>query len=70
MSLEGIVQNGSIILPEGSQLPEGTLVRIEPVSDEAKTLAARFAAIVGIVDELPSDMAKNHDHYLHGAPKK
>ena len=27
----------------------------------------RFA---GAVKRLPSDMARNHDHYLHGRPKK
>ena len=24
----------------------------------------------GKADGLPSDLAENHDHYLHGAPKK
>ena len=24
----------------------------------------------GTVDDLPSDFAENHDHYIHGAPKR
>ena len=27
----------------------------------------RFA---GVIQGLPCDMARNHDHYLHGRPKK
>ena len=26
--------------------------------------------VAGSVQGLPSDFAENHDHYLHGAPKK
>ncbi len=34
-----------------------------------QTLADQFADVIGTVSELPADMAENHDHYLHGAPK-
>ena len=30
------------------------------------TLPERFRDIVGTVPDLPSDMAENHDHYVHG----
>ena len=30
----------------------------------------RLKDFVGIADDLPEDLAENHDHYLHGRPKK
>ena len=33
-------------------------------------MAERYAGLIGITDHLPEDMAENHDHYLHGHPKK
>jgi hypothetical protein len=35
-----------------------------------KTLAERYAELIGITDALPEDTAENHDHYLHGAPRQ
>ena len=73
--LEGIVQNGVIVFPTGLTLPEGTKVRIEPVapapvSGTDASAAADLLRFVGMADDLPTDMALNHDHYLHGAPKR
>jgi hypothetical protein len=54
-------------------LPPGTKVRIEPIpSDEppTPTLAERLKPVIGSVTDLPSDMAEQHDHYLHGTPKR
>jgi hypothetical protein len=40
----------------------------------SKNDAARFTdgllRIAARIEGLPSDFAKNHDHYLHGLPKK
>jgi hypothetical protein len=36
---------------------------------ETQTLADQFADVIGSASDLPSDMAAQHDHYLHGAPK-
>lgn len=33
------------------------------------TLAEQFADVIGTVPDLPTDMASQHDHYLHGVPK-
>ncbi len=30
----------------------------------------KMAKLAGTVDGLPSDYALNHDHYLHGTPKR
>jgi hypothetical protein len=71
MSYLGQVRNGVIVLEEDVSLAEGTKVRVEPVeATEPPTLAERLKNCIGIIEGLPSDMARNHDHYLHGQPKK
>jgi hypothetical protein len=35
-----------------------------------KTLLEQLGDLVGSVPDLPTDMAEQHDHYLHGAPKE
>lgn len=75
MVYRGVVKNGVVVIEEGATLPEGTEVRIEPfargetVPSEGPTLIEQFGNVIGTVPDLPSDMAENHDHYLHGAPK-
>jgi len=73
MSYQGIVANGTIILDDGVQLPNGMRVEVE-VMPEPKTVSesslASLLKYAGMVTDLPADMARNHDHYLHGAPKK
>ena len=72
----GKVRNGVVVLENGTGLPDGTDVRVEPFSRdesavvEGPTLAEQFADVIGTVPDLPSDMAAQHDHYLHGAPKR
>ena len=72
MSFEGHIENGVAVFDEPVSLPDGLKVRIVPVVDAArksagrKTLAERFKNIIGSVDDLPEDMAENHDKYLHG----
>ena len=74
MSYTGIVEDGKVILPPEAKLPSGTKVRIEPLGplDSTATLAETLKDFVGVVDgrDLPTDLAKNHDHYLHGSPKR
>ena len=67
----GQVKNGVIVLEEEMSLAEGTKVRVEPVeATQLPTLAERLKGFIGKAEGLPSDLAKNHDHYLHGQPKK
>lgn len=73
MTARGIVRNGVVELAPGVTLPEGAEVDIElaapqPVSD----LARMLVSLAGTVDPtgLPPDLADNHDHYIHGAPKE
>ena len=77
MIYRGHVENGIVLLNDDARLPDGTVVNVEPVeaaasADEAEipTLFERLKDVVGIVEGLPADFAENHDHYLHGHPKK
>ena len=67
MTYRGHIENGSVVLDEQVMLPEGTEVRVEPVSAQSRmTLAERFKDVIGCIPDLPPDMAKHHDHYIHG----
>ena len=73
MSITVTVENDTIKLPV--HVPDGTRLEItlpaeSAETDHRRTLAERYAKFVGLADDLPPDMAKNHDHYLHGAPKR
>lgn len=71
MVFQGHIQNGVAVFDEPASLPDGMKVRIVPVVETGrKTLAERFKNIIGAVDDLPEDMAENHDHYLRGTPKR
>jgi hypothetical protein len=70
MTYRGHIENGSIVFDEAVVLPEGTKVRVEPLAESGKTLAERFGDLIGCISDLPSDMAENHDHYIHGTPKR
>ena len=67
MSYFGRVENGVVVLETGSIMPEGIRVRVEPVdSVEPKgTLAEKLLDWAGGGVDLPSDLARRHDEYLH-----
>ena len=72
MVYRGKVRNGVVVFDTSAVLPEGTEVCIEPVAAPAQaaavgpTLAEQFADVIGTVPDSASDMAAQHDHYLHG----
>jgi len=72
MSVTGIVTNGVIVLPPGVQFPDGTEVELTPLfsAKDAEEFTAELLRIASQTKNLPPDLAKNHDHYLHGLPKK
>lgn len=37
---------------------------------KAKTLLETLAPVIGKAKWLPADFAEQHDHYIHGAPKR
>ena len=76
MSYTGKVQNGVVVLPPEAHLPEGMEVRVEPLKKQGRktratdSLSKTLLQFAGKAKGLPADMARNHDHYLHGLPKK
>jgi hypothetical protein len=73
MQIEGTVHNGVVVLESDALLPEGTRVTVipqEPADDVGPTIYERYQEIIGAAHGLPADMAENHDHYIHGTPKK
>jgi hypothetical protein len=70
MTYRGRVKNGVIVLESKSKLAEGTVVDVEPIQKPKETLGQKLLKHAGVAKGLPKDMAENHDHYLHGLPKK
>jgi hypothetical protein len=84
MTVDGRIENGQIVLNQEISLPEGMKVREEFVSkdpaqeltkeesssEELPSLYERMKPFIGAVTGLPADYAINHDHYLHGQPKR
>ena len=71
MTYRGHVENGVVVLDEPASLPEGAKVRVELEAPERElTLAERLKDVVGILKGLPADFAAQHDHYIHGTPKR
>ena len=78
MIYRGHVKNGVVVLDENVSLPEGTEVKIEALGEvpvpndqsEISTLYERLEPVIGMARGLPPDFAENHDHYIHGRPRK
>lgn len=72
MSYTGTIIGGVVQLPPGASLPDGTLVRIEPVAPahDRRSLVEKMKAIAQSLPDLPEDWAAQHDHYIHGTPKR
>lgn len=66
------VVNGRLEFNESVELPEGTLLDVTLSEDEDNipTVLERYRSVVGIIDCLPEDFAEQHDHYIHGTPKR
>ena len=70
MSFTGKVRDGVVVLPPGLKLPDGLEVQlIVPDMASSPSFAERYAAYIGAADDLPSDLAENLDHYVHGHRK-
>jgi hypothetical protein len=82
MTYRGYVKNGSVQLETALDLPDGTVVSVRPVrvkhgrprrraTGQAVTTWGRILLrYAGRATGLPADLARNHDHYLYGLPKK
>lgn len=65
----GHIKNGSVILDDPAQLPEGSQVLIMPVESQA-TPADLLRQVTGKGQNLPDDGSVQHDHYIYGTPKR
>ena len=65
----GQVKDGVVVLDDGIALTEGLRVRVEPAEEapSAPSLVQQLQAWAGKGEDLPKDLARNHDHYLHGS---
>jgi len=75
MSITLIVENDTIKLPV--HVPDGTRVEVTLPGEETASATGKAAevtdallAISARVKGLPPDLAAQHDHYLHGQPKR
>lgn len=78
MTYRGRIKNGVVVFDEAVSLPEGTEVEVvlpqpnEGASQQkgTPTLYEQLKDVIGVITDLPPDFAENHDHYIHGCPKK
>ena len=70
MTFSGIVENGVVVLDQAGQIPDGTRVQVILSQAQSPTLSDTLLKYAGAVSDLPIDMAEQHDHYLHGTPKR
>jgi hypothetical protein len=71
MTYRGHVKNGVVVF-EGPQIPpNGVSVEVAVVAqNNAESLGKMLLRHAGKISSLPDDMAEQHDHYLHGTPKR
>lgn len=78
MVYRGHVENGVIRLEDAPTLPEGVEVEVRLLAEESSqegeektpSLYERLKDVVGKAEGLPSDLAENHDYYLHGRARQ
>jgi hypothetical protein len=85
MTIRGKVKKGKILLDKPLAFPDGTEVEVRPIKQRKtaakkpkaakpkarqRSLAERFANVIGNATGLPPDASINHDHFLYGTPKK
>ena len=72
MVYHGRVKNGVVVMDDPQALPDGTEVQVTPLprAEQKEPLGKRLLKFAGSVEGLPSDMAEQHDHYIHGTPKR
>ena len=84
MTLRGHIHNGAVVLdePAPAGLAEGAQVEVRlidgtdagppraAVGVDGPTWGEVLGDLIGAADGLPPDMAENHDHYIHGTPRR
>ncbi len=70
MEFEGTVQNGVIVVNSTESLPEGARVRVIVEEAPPKPTLSSLLKYAGALSDMPADFAEQHDHYIHGTPKR
>jgi hypothetical protein len=76
MSFEGTILNGTVVFENPPALPDGTVVEVavkapaEGPKPAAPTLGDRLMKFAGVIKDMPADFAAEHDHYIHGTPRR
>jgi len=79
MSYRGHFKSGVIVFDSPPPLGEGAVVEVQPVDQSTSAGPGRenlptwgevLKDFVGKARGLPADMARNHDHYIHGTRKQ
>ena len=82
LKFTGTVVDGVVVFENGHVPPNGTAVEVVPLAAEMPKPDATedpggssgslswLLKYAGVVDDLPVDFAAQHDHYIHGTPKR
>jgi hypothetical protein len=72
MSLEGTIIDGKVVFDEPAPVSEGTRVEVtvKQAPESEKPTLLNLLSLAGIATNLPADFAAEHDHYIHGAPRR
>lgn len=75
MSITATVENNTIKLPLGVQVPDGTEVEVllpggSGSAEDGTTLYERRKEFIACVNDGPEDLAAGHDLHAHGTPKR
>ncbi len=72
MTYRGHIKNGQVMLDDPAGFPEGAEVivaLVEKPTTNGEDLTAVLLRHAGQGQDLPVDLAEQHDHYAHGKPK-
>jgi hypothetical protein len=70
MTIAGTVRNGVVVLDDAPPLAEGTRVEVVVPAEAGPPTLRNLLKVAGIIEGMPSDFADQHDHYIHGTPRK
>jgi hypothetical protein len=69
MEYKGQVRGGVVVFDQATP-PEGAVVRVEIMAPpKSPSIWEKLQKFSGSI-EGPADLAENHDHYIHGGPRK
>jgi hypothetical protein len=72
MSFEGTIVNGTVVFDVPPALEDGTRVDVlvqKPVETPKPTLLG-LLKLAGRIKDMPADFTEEHDHYIHGTPRR